>query len=162
MKPTIYRRVRHRKAPSRTEGTFFKKESQETFFSSPEHDSFFQSAVTDGLRERVQRQCEKCEEEDKKVQRQPEKKEEEKVMRIEEKKEEKVMKKEEKKEEEKIQREPEKKEDKKLQKKEGSSPDSGGKSVSHYISSLHGKGESLPPQAIHFFSTRMNYDFSQV
>lgn len=123
MKPTIYRRIRRRTAPARSEGTFFKKESQETFFGGAEHESFFQSAAaTMAPHQAVQRKCEKCDEEDQ-VQRQPDKKEEEKLQRAaepEKKEEEKVMKKEEKKEEEKLQRapEPEKKEEEKVMKKE--------------------------------------------
>src|SRR5688572_28802023 len=123
MKPTITRRFRRRTTPVRSDGAFFKKESQQEqgFFGEAQHDVFFQPAVaqTQG----IQRKCDDCEKEEK-VQRQPEKKDEERVMKMGEKKEEekvqrqpekkeeeRVMKMGEKKEEEKVQRQPEKKEE---------------------------------------------------
>ena len=148
MKP-IYRRVRRRKAPSKSEGALSKKESQETFFSSPVQDSFFHPAVMHAAGESVQRKCEKCEEEEKQVQRAPEQKEEEKVMRVEEKKEEeKVMKKEDKKEEEKIQREPEKKDEEKVmrveEKKEEEKPVQKRKNDPHQVIQKHFLFKGLP------------------
>lgn len=114
MKPTFTRRYRRRSTPARTEGAFFKKESQEFFFGGTEHETFFQPAVTVAPAQSIHRKCEKCEEE-KKVQRAEDKKEEEKkVMKKEDKKEEeKVMKKEDKKEEEKVMKMEEKKEEEK-------------------------------------------------
>ncbi|NOT50468.1 MAG: hypothetical protein HOP10_04230, partial [Chitinophagaceae bacterium] len=75
MKPVFSRRYRRRSKPARTEGPFFKKESQESFFSGPEHDNFFQPAVTTQPSPAVQKS------EDDGVQRQAEKKEEEKVQK---------------------------------------------------------------------------------
>jgi hypothetical protein len=112
--------------------------------------------------------------EEQKVQRQPEKKEEDKVMKKEDKKEEeKVQRQPEKKEEEKLQREPEKgdgkvmkaedkKEEDKLHKKEAGTSATPSKTVSNYIGSLNGKGQSLAPQANSFFSSKMGYDFTDV
>jgi hypothetical protein len=94
--------------------------------------------------------------EDKKLQRAPEKKEEDdkKLMRAE------APKKEE--EDKKLQRAPEKKEeDKKLQKKESAATPAANH-VGSYVSSLNGKGHSMPPLANQFFGERMGYDFSQV
>lgn len=208
MKPTFTRRHRRRSIPTKTEGAFFKKESQETFFGGAEHETFFQPAMATApaiqrkddnceVDKKVQRMEEKKEEEkvmkkeDKKeeetVQRQPEKKEEEKVMKKEDKKEEekvqrqpekkeeekiqraadnkeeeKVMKKEEKKEEEKVMKTEDKKEEEKVQKKEAGNTSAPGNSVSNYISSLNGKGNPLPAQSNHFFSSKMGYDFSEV
>ena len=199
MKPAFTRRYRRRNTPSRSEGTFFKKESQQeqSFFGESSHDPFFQPTVAPA--QIIQRKCDKCEEdkkmqraedkkeEDKKVMKKAEKKEEEKVMKKEDKKEkEKVMRTEDKKEEEKAQRQPEKKEEEKIHraadkkeeekvmkmeekkeedkvhKKEAGTSTSSGKGVSNYISSLNGKGNPLPPQSNHFFSSKMGYDFSDV
>jgi hypothetical protein len=167
---TLTRRYRRRSTPARTEGTFFKKESQETFFGGAEHETFFQPSVTNSLVQNVQRIPEKKEEE--KVHRQPEKKEEEKVMKMEDKKEE-VQRQPEKKEEEKVQRTEDKKEEdkvmkaedkeeEKVQKKEANTSATPGKSVSSYISSLNGKGNPMPAQSNNFFSSKMGYDFSNV
>lgn len=143
MKPSIMRRIRRRAAHDTT----VKKENKQEqhFFSVPASEHFFQPAV------QVQRKCEKCEEEEKNVQRFAEKKEDEKLQKKEEdKKDEKLMKKDDKKEE-----------DKKLQKKEaggtGAAP-----VTSSYINSLNGRGTVLPPHAQQFFSSRMGYDFSNV
>ena len=180
MKPTAYHRIRRRS--SSLEARVAKKESrQDPFFAGQtSHDSFFQPAST------IQRRCEKCEEQDQKVQREPDKKEEEKkVMRAEDKEEDaKVMRVEDEKEEGQIQRAPEKKEEekvmkaaeddtpqkepnneeeeKKLQKKEAGASVTPSQSLSTYIGSLNGKGNALPSEAKHFFSARMGYDFSQV
>ncbi|HMK25326.1 MAG TPA: DUF4157 domain-containing protein [Chitinophagaceae bacterium] len=189
MKPSLTRRYRRRSTPTKTEGAFFKKESQETFFGAAEHETFFQPAVTTAPAQSIQRKCDKCEEEnnvqraedkkeeDKKVMKKEDKKEEEKVQRQPEKKEEeKVMKKEDKKEEEKIQRQPEKKEEEKVmkmveskekdkekvQKKEGGASSGPSGSFSGYVSSLSGKGNTLPAQANYFFSFKMGHDFSNV
>ncbi|MEQ1675992.1 MAG: DUF4157 domain-containing protein [Chitinophagaceae bacterium] len=98
-----------------------------------------------------------------KVMKKEGKKEEEKVMRAEDKKEEeKVQRAEDKKEEEKVMKMEDKKEDEKIQKKEAGSPATSGKTVSNYIGSLNGKGQSLPAQSNHFFSSKMGYDFSGV
>lgn len=187
MKPALTRRYRRRSTSARTEGAFFKKESQpeQSFFGGVSHDSFFQPAVTQN--QSIQRKCEKCEDEDKKVHRMGDKKEEEKVMKMEDKKEEekvqrqpekkeeekfqraadkkeeeKVMKKDDKKEEEKVMKMEDKKEEEKVQKKEAGTTATPGKNVSNYIGSLNGKGNPLSPQANHFFSSKMGYDFSGV
>ena len=120
MKPNFVRRFRRRATAAKSDGAFFKKDSQETFFGGGEHDTFFQPAVSHTPAQPVQRKCEDCEKEDK-VQREPEKKEEEKVMRSADLKEkspdshrELQRAPEEKKEDEKVQREPEKKEEEKV------------------------------------------------
>jgi hypothetical protein len=111
--------------------------------------------------EKVMKKEDKKEEE--KVMRAADKKEEEKVMKKEDKKEEeKVMKKEDKKEEEKVMKMGDKKEEEKVQKKETGASSAPGNKVSNYISSLNGKGNPLPAQANHFFSSKMGYDFSGV
>lgn len=177
MKPTQTRRFRRRSTPSRTEGTFFKKESQQeqSFFGESSHDSFFQPVTTPA--QSIQRKCAECEkeekkvhrmedkkEEDKKLHRQPEKKEEDKkLMRLEDKKdEEKIQKKEDKKEEEKLMKKEEKKEEENIQKKETGTVSVSSPGVSNYVSSLSSKGNPLPAQANHFFSSRMGFDFSNV
>ena len=131
MKPAFTRRYRRRSTPARSEGAFFKKESQQeqNFFGESSHDPFFQPAIAPA--QSIQRKCEHCEEdkkvqraedkkeEEKKVMKKEDKKEEEKVHRLPEKKEEeKVMKKEEKKEEEKVMKKEDKKEEEKVMKKE--------------------------------------------
>jgi hypothetical protein len=140
--------------------------------------------------QKVQRAAmdDKKDEDDKKLQRAADKKEEDdkKLMRVEEKKEEdkKLQRAPEKKEEDdkKLQRATDKKEeddkklmrasvsaeatadkedDKKLQKKEsGAAPATN--HVGGYVSSLNGKGHSMPPLTNQFFAKRMGYDFSQV
>ena len=157
MKPTLIRRVRNRSAPSRSEATIFKKESQESFFGNAEQSAFFQPSVT------VQRKCEHCEEEEKKVQRMEDKKEEEKIMKKEDQKEEEqVQRQPEKKEEEKLQRAEEKKEEENIQKKEANTGTATGNSVGNYIGSLNGKGQPLSVSTNHFFSSRMGYNFGNV
>jgi hypothetical protein len=192
MKPSFTRRYRRKSKPAKNEGAFFKKESsaEHGFFCEASHGAFFQPAVSNG--QVVQRKCTCCDhsspaekeeqkvqraamddkkdEDDKKLQRATDKKEEDdkKLMRVEEKKE----------EDKKLQRAPEKKEeddkklqraeapkkeeeDKKLQKKEsGAAP--AANHVGGYVSSLNGKGHSMPPLTNQFFAKRMGYDFSQV
>ena len=158
MKPSILRRFRRRTA-SHEAGNAKKENTQEqSFFGEATHETFFQSAPV------IQRKCEGCEEDDKKVQRQPEKKEEEKIMKAEDKKEEEkiVQKKEDKKEEEKVMKKEDKKEEEKLQKKEANSSSSSVGGISNYVSSLNSKGSPLPAQVNQFFSSRMGYDFSNV
>jgi hypothetical protein len=141
MKPVFTRRYRRRSLPSKNEGGFLKKDSQESFFGNKEHHAFFQPSAAMSIGQGVQRKCADCEKEDKEVQREPEKKEEEKVMRMEDKKE----------------------EEKTVQKKEnGGNTSASGKSVGNYISTLSGKGQPLPAAANYFFSSRMGYDFSNV
>lgn len=76
MKPTFARRYRCRTTPS-TENSFFKKEGRQehAFFGSSSHETFFHPDAG------IQRKCEKCEEDDKKVHRMAEKKEEEKLQK---------------------------------------------------------------------------------
>jgi hypothetical protein len=72
MKPVFARRFRRRSSFAR-DGNFFKREgSLQTYFDATIHENFFQPAPVS-----VQRKCEKCEEEGKKVQRVEGKKEEE-------------------------------------------------------------------------------------
>ena len=172
MKPTYTRRRR----PSTTDVVSFKKENQkeQPFFGETMHESFFKPTSITAQPAAVQRKCEACEKEEKvmkkedkkedeKIQRQPEKKEEEKIQRVADKKEEeKVMKKEDKKEEEKIMKMEDKKEEKKIQMKEADASAAIGNSVSNYIGSLNGKGNPLPAESNHFFSSRIGYDFSDV
>jgi Domain of unknown function (DUF4157) len=145
MKPSIYRRMRRSASHEATNANKESKQEQ-SFFGESSLETFFQPSPV------IQRKCEKCEEEDKKVQRQPEKKEEEKkVMRVEDKK-----------EEEKLQKKEGKKEEEKIQKKDNGSAASTGTTASNYISSISSKGNPLPANANHFFSSRMGYDFSNV
>jgi hypothetical protein len=186
MKPSFSRRYRRRTKPARTEGSFFKKESQheQSFFGEAAHGSFFQPAATNAPGQSIQRKCADCEKEDKQAQRKEEKKEEDKkLMRAPEKKEEdekklqrqpekkeeddkKGMRAPEKKEEEekKVQRKEDKKEeeDKKIQKKAAGDSSTSGGNVSNYVSSLNGKGQSMSVTDNHFFSSRIGYDFSNV
>jgi hypothetical protein len=145
MKPSIYRRIRRRSASYEAANAKKDNKQEQSFFGEATHETFFYPAPV------IQRKCEKCEEDDKKVQRQPEKKEEEK----------KIQKKDDKKEEEKLMKKEEKKEEEKLQKK-----DAGGNSsapvTSAYITTISGKGNPLPASAQQFFGTRMGYDFSNV
>lgn len=71
MRPTYIRRIR-RKPTSSKDNPVFRKEGQKenTFFGETAQGSFFQPAAA------IQRKCEKCEEEEKQVKRQPDKKEE--------------------------------------------------------------------------------------
>jgi hypothetical protein len=72
MKPGFTRRIRRNSSAS--ESALFRKENrqEQTFFST--HDPFFQPAAA------IQRKCEQCEEEDKKVQRKSDREEEEKKL----------------------------------------------------------------------------------
>lgn len=185
MKPSFSRRYRRRTKPARTEGSFFKKESQheQSFFGEAAQGSFFQPAATNAQGQSIQRTCADCEKEDKQAQRKEEKKEEEKkVQRATDKKEEddkklqrqpdkkeeddkKLMRAPEKKEEDekKLQRQPEKKEEeKKVQKKEAGVNASSAGNVSNYVASLNGKGQAMSATDNHFFSSRIGYDFSNV
>lgn len=174
MKSTYIRRYRRRPSSTREAGAFKKETAQEqSFFNNTTQETFFQPASV------IHRKCEKCEEDDKKVQRSGDKKEDDKVMRMEDKKEEeKVMRKKEteeqeeekhvhraaenKEEDKQLQRQPAE-EKEKVQKKEGagtamaSAPATGG-----YLSSIHSKGQALPKEQQHFFGSKMGYDFSKV
>lgn len=171
MKPSFTRRYRRRSKPARSEGGFFKKEghSEQPFFGDTTHDAFFQPPVTASASQSIQRKCDKCEQEEKKVHRVEDKKEEDKTLhRATDKKEEddkKVMRAEDKKEEDKkLQRATEAKQedDKKLQKKEATVTTGSSKSVSSYVNTLGGKGHAMSPAANQFFGSRMGYDFSNV
>ncbi len=142
MKPSIYRRIRRRTASQEAATAKKDNKQEQSFFGEAAQDTFFQPSPV------VQRKCEKCEEDDKKVQRQPEKKEEDK----------KIMKK----EEEKVMKKEEKKEDETIQRKENTSSAPVAQTTGSYISSLNGKGNSLPANDNHFFSVKMGYDFSNV
>lgn len=166
MKPS-FRRYRRRVKPSTNEGAFFKKEgkTESAFFGDASQQAFFQPA---GASQAIQRKCDDCEKEEK-VQRTADKKEEEKkVQRAANKKEEddkKLMRAADKKEEEKeLQKGAKKKEeeDKKLQKKEAGGSVASTATISTYVGSLNGKGNSLSPVTNEFFSSRMGYDFSNV
>lgn len=169
MKPSIYHRIRRRTASHEAATAKKDNKQEQSFFGESAHETFFQPSPV------IQRKCENCEEDDKKVQRQPEKKEEEKQLQKKEDLSAVALAKEEKKEEEKVQRQPEKKEEEKIQKaednkgedeivqkKEAGTSFTPSKSVSSYIGSLNGKGQSLSPQTNHFFSSKMDYDFSNV
>ena len=184
MKPSNSRRYRRARRPAKSDGAFFKKESvqEQSFFGESSHDAFFRPALSN-VAAPVQRKCDHCAEEEKTQRKEDKKEEEKKLQRVKDDKEEKEKKlmrapdkKEEddkklqratdKKEEEdkKLQRAPDKKEEedkKPVQKKEaaGSSPTT---SVSSYVGSLSGGGQSLPHQTNQFFSARMGYDFSDV
>ena len=126
------RRFKHR-LPSK-ENSFFKKETKQghTFFGESSHETFFHPATS------IQRKCEKCKEDDKKVHRMTDQKEEEK----------------------KLQRQPDKKEEeKKLQKKENDS--STHTVINNYYSSISG-GQNLPKDINQFYATKMGHDFSEV
>lgn len=134
MKPSLYRRIRRRTASHEAANATKESKQETSFFGEASHESFFQPSPV------VQRKCEKCEEEDKKVQRQPEKKEEDK----------------------KLQRATDKKEEEKLQKKESADAPGSSAGVNNYVASLNGKGQSLSADANQYFSSRMGYDFSDV
>jgi Domain of unknown function (DUF4157) len=147
MKPSIYRRIRRRSASHEATNANKESKQEQSFFGEASHETFFQPTAA------IQRKCEKCEEEEK-VQRQPEKKEEEKkLMRVEDKKEEdkKLQKKEE-----------EKKEEEKLQKKDAGPSSTSSSGINNYVSSINGKGNPIPANVNHFFSSKMGYDFSNV
>lgn len=133
MKSRFARRFR-RITSSPNENSFFKKEAKRelSFFGTSSHETFFQPSAP------IQRKCEKCEEDDKKVHRMTDQKEEEK----------------------KIQRQPDKKEEeKKLQKKENDS--STHAIANNYYSNISG-GQNLPKDVNQFYATKMGHDFSEV
>jgi hypothetical protein len=151
MKQILTRRQR-RTSYSSKDGGIFKKENQQeqSFFGEASHETFFQPAS-----QAIQRKCDKCEEDDKKVSRKPEdKKEEEKKLQRQPEKEEdkKLQKKEDKKEEE----------DKKLQKKESNNSSNAVNVTGSYVNTLNGKGSAMPTSAQQFFGRKMGYDFSNV
>ncbi len=167
MKPSIYRRIRRRSASHEPDNIKKENKQEQSFFGDAAHETFFQPTPV------IQRKCDECEKEDKKVQRQADKKEEEKVMRAGDKnepifgkaredKEEKIQKKEDKKEEDKLMKKEVEKEEDKLQMKAASSPSAPSASASNYVSSLNGKGNQLTASANQFFSSKMGYDFSDV
>ncbi|RDC62671.1 hypothetical protein [Adhaeribacter pallidiroseus] len=116
MKLTYARR--YRRSPSRSrENALFKKDNQlePAFFATPARQSFFKPNLA------IQRKCDHCAAEDKKVNRMSDSKEEEKkVQKMEDKKEEEkpVQKMADKKEEKEVQKMEEKKEEKEVQKME--------------------------------------------
>jgi hypothetical protein len=133
MKSTFSRRFR-RRTPSLTENSFFKKEGrrEHNFFGSPSQETFFQPVTS------IQRKCEKCEEDDKKVHRMTDQKEEEK----------------------KLQRQPDRKEEgKKLQRKENDSTPHA--VTNNYYSNISG-GQNLPKEVNQFYATKMGHDFNNV
>ena len=134
MKPSIYRRM-HRLSASH-EATNANKESkqEQSFFGEASHETFFQPTPV------VQRKCENCEEEDKKIQKKEDKKEDDK----------------------KLQKKEDKLEEEKIQKKDNGSAASAGTTASTYISSINGRGNSLPATDNRFFSSKMGHDFSNV
>ncbi|MFT3843843.1 MAG: DUF4157 domain-containing protein [Lacibacter sp.] len=134
MSKTIYRRMRRRTASHEAANTNKESRLEQSFFGEASHETFFQPSPA------IQRKCEKCEEEDKKVQRQKDKKEEDK----------------------KLQRATDKKEEEKLQKKESANSPGSSVGVNNYVASLSGKGQSLSADANQYFSSRMGYDFSDV
>ena len=134
MKPSIYRRIRRRTASHEAANTNKESRQESSFFGEVSHETFFQPSPA------IQRKCDKCEEEDKKVQRQQDKKEEDK----------------------KLQRATDKKEEEKLQKKESADSPGSSVGVNNYVASLSGKGQSLSADANQYFSSKMGYDFSDV
>ena len=80
MKTRSFRRYRRRSTPAKNDSKFFKKENQETFFGNEAHNSFFQPAVSNPPVQSIQRKCEKCDEEEKKVHRSEDKKEEDALL----------------------------------------------------------------------------------
>ncbi len=184
MKPSNTRRYRRARRPAKSDGAFFKKESvqEQSFFGESSHDAFFRPTLSSVVPP-VQRKCDHCAEEEKTQRKEDKKEEEKKLQRVKgdkEEKEKKLMRAPDKKEEDdkklqratdkkeeddkKLQRAPDKKEEedkKPVQKKEatGSAPTT---SVSSYVGSLSGGGQSLPHQTKQFFSARMGYDFSNV
>lgn len=151
MKPSIYRRIRRRTASNEAVNSKKENKQESSFFGEAASEHFFQPAPVITQPSAINRKCEECEQEDKKVQRAEDKKEEDK----------KLQRMTDKKEEEKVQRQPEKKEEEKIQKKEAGNPTSA-PVTSSYISSLNSKGTPLPKQAQQFFGSRMGYDFSNV
>lgn len=134
MSRNIYRRMRRRTASHEAANANKESKQEQSFFGEASHETFFQPSPV------IQRKCEKCEEEDKKVQRQQDKKEDEK----------------------KLQRTTDKKEEEKLQKKESADSSGSSPGVNNYVASLNGKGQSLSADANQYFSSRMGYDFSDV
>lgn len=132
MKKSYSRRFRRR--TSQADNSFFKNEGKRdsNFFSASPHETFFHPSAT------IQRKCEKCEEEDKKVHRMTNEKEEEK----------------------KLQRQPDKKEEeKKLQRKKSDS--SANTVTNNYYSNISG-GQNLPKDVNQFYASRIGHDFSDV
>jgi hypothetical protein len=143
MQKTNFHRIRRRN-PSHE--TFAKKDNklEQPFFGGLATGAFFQPAAV------IQRKCENCEKDDKKVQRQTDTKEEERVMKKQDKKDEnKIMKKEEMKDEEKIH-------------KKDTGSNASPTITGSYINTLQSKGSHLPTQAQQFFSSKMGYNFSHV
>ncbi|PSR52325.1 hypothetical protein AHMF7605_01705 [Adhaeribacter arboris] len=175
---------RYRRPVSRSRETAKKDNQQEpAFFAAPSPQSFFKPNAA------LQRKCDHCAAEDKKVRRQTDVKEEKKLQKMSDKKEEekklqkmtdkkeeekKIQKVEEKKEEKKLQKQDEKKEEKtlakkneapeekKLDKKESNTSTTALAQTSNYVASLGSKGSALPAETQQFFAQRMGYDFSQV
>lgn len=154
MKPSIYRRIR-RRATHDTAVNKKENKQEQSFFTNPAGESFFHPAPV------VQRKCEKCEEEDKKVQRVTDKKEEEKLQKKEDLSSKTEAKEEEKKDEKLMKKEDKKEEEHKLQKKDAGTANAA-PVTSSYINSLNGRGTVLPVPAQQFFGERMGYDFSNV
>jgi hypothetical protein len=169
----IYRR-RRRQAPAAHDSKFFKRESglEQSFFGEPQKQAFFQNQHT------IQRKCEHCEEEEKNVHREADKKEDDKMVqkmeekkeddksvhRMEDKKEDKeVHRMEDKKEDKEVHRmEDKKKEDKDVNRKAGAASTPAASSAASYISSLNGKGSELPAASRHFFQNAMGANFKDV
>lgn len=133
---------RFRRRPAAKEATSFKKDNQQEqqFFGDAMHETFFKPVATVQQPAAIQRKCEGCEKEDKKVDRVADKKEDDK----------KVMKKEDKNEEDKV-----------VQKKEAATSSSG-TSAASYINSMNGKGAPLSKSVQLFFGERMGYNFGRV
>ncbi len=86
MKPSIYRRMCRRTASHEAANANKESKQEHSFFGEASHETFFQPSRV------IQRKYEKCEEEDKKVQRQQDKKEDDKkLQRVTEKKEEDIV-----------------------------------------------------------------------
>lgn len=163
MKPSIYRRIRRRTASHEAVNSKKENKQESSFFGDAATEHFFQPAPVITQPSAINRKCEECEQEDKKVQRAADKKEEDKTLqRMTDKKEEdKLQRQPEKKEEEKLMKKGEEKEEDKIQKKEAGNHTST-PVTSSYISSLNSKGTPLPKQSQQFFGSRMGYDFSNV
>lgn len=167
MKQTYARRYRRSHSSAR-ETAIFKKDSQQehAFFSAPSKESFFKPNAA------IERKCDHCEAEEKKVSRMGGD-EEKKIQKVEDKKEEvhrqpehkeeekTIHKMEDKKEELHRQSEP-KEEEKSIAKKENDVANNGMAATSTYIQSLSSKGTALPKETQQFFAKRMGYDFSHV
>lgn len=121
MRAYTYRRIRRHTASHEAANANKESKQEQSFFGEAAHETFFQPASA------IQRKCEKCEEEDKKVQMKEDKKEEDQ-----------------------------------LQKKGSDVSSNSSTGINNYVSSLNGKGYSLPANANQFFSSRMGYNFSNV